>query len=181
MKRVEMPGQICRVEEVYWPDRCTINQLPASALLAARDRALARRPAQAGPRTRIYVKRNGTRGIVNDAAIDGVLDKHQFVPVMMEDLTVTQQIDLFSQADMVVATHGAALANLIFCPPGTRVLELSPDCEYRPFFNEICGKLGLAHAIMPCPTDDGGFNGRLTVPPNRLGLLLSVLAARRAA
>jgi hypothetical protein len=181
MKRADIAGQICRIEEVYWSDRCEIMQIPASALMAARDRVLARRPNPAGPGKRIYVRRRGTRAIANESVVEGVLEKHNFVPVLMEDLTATQQIDVFRQADFVLAAHGAAMANLIFCAPGTRVLELSPDCEYRPFFNAICGKLGLAHAVLPCPTDDGGFDGRLTVQPNRLGLLLNELAARRAA
>ena len=99
----------------------------------------------------------------------------------MEDLTAIAQMDLFRRAEMVVAPHGAALANLIFCPPGTQVLELSPDCEYRPFFNEICGKLGLTHAVLPCATHDGTFNGRLVVPGTRLNTLLGVLMSRQAA
>jgi hypothetical protein len=80
-----------------------------------------------------------------------------------------------------VGPHGAALANLMFCPPGTQVLELSPDCEYRPFFNEMCGKLGLGHAVLPCPTQDGGFFGQMRVDPKRLAHMLRLLSARQAA
>jgi hypothetical protein len=61
------------------------------------------------------------------------------------------------------------------------VLELSPDCEYRPFFNEIAAKLGLSHAVLPCPTDDGTFNGRLTVDTSRLAGVIGLLQLRRAA
>jgi hypothetical protein len=181
MKRVEMPGQIVRVEEVYWADRCFINQLPASALRTARDRALAGRPIPGGARRRLYIKRQGSRSVANTGLVEGIVSKHGCTPVLMESLTPREQIDLFRQAEFIVAPHGAALANLMFCQPGTTVLELSPDCEYRPFFNEICGKLGLTHAVLPCPTDDGGFNGRMTVNASRLHLMMNMLLSRRAA
>jgi len=70
---------------------------------------------------------------------------------------------------------------VMFCPPGTKVLELSPEYEYRPFFNEICAKLGLHHAVLPCPTTDASFHGRLIVDGRRLNLLLNMLMNRRAA
>jgi hypothetical protein len=181
MPRVEVPGQICRVEEVYWPGRCTISEVPAGALLAARDRVLKRLGPATGAKHRIYVKRAGTRSVINDAVVESVLTKNGFVPVLMEDLTVSAQIDLFRDAEMVVAAHGAAMANLIFCPPDTKVLELSPDCEYRPFFNEISTKLGLVHAVLPCETSDGTFDGGLVVPGMRLGLMLLMLMCRQAA
>ena len=181
MKRAEIPGQICRVDDLYWPDRCTINQLPAAALRAGRDRALSRRKRGAGPPARIYVKRATTRMVANAHVVESVVTRLGFTPVLMEDLTVVEQIDLFRRAEMVVAAHGAALANLIFCPPGTQVLELSPDCEYRPFFNEICAKLGLTHAVLPCATHDGTFNGRMVVPGPRLNTLLGLLMSRQAA
>jgi hypothetical protein len=181
MKRIEIPGQIVRVEDLFWPDRCTINQLPAACLRAARDRALSRRKPASGPRTRIYVRRAKTRVVANTHVVESVLKRNGFRPVLMEDLTALEQIDLFARAEMVVAPHGAAMANLIFCPPGTKVLELSPDCEYRPFFNEISAKLGLTHAVLPCPTDDGTFNGRMIVSQARLNTLLGLLASRQAA
>jgi hypothetical protein len=181
MPRAEIPGEICQVEELYWPDRCTIAEIPACVLQAARDRATAQLPPPAGPRQRLFIHRIGTRAIANARHIERLIDRLGFTPVLMEDFTATEQIALFRQAEMVVGTHGAALANLLFCPPGTPVIELSPDCEYRPFFNEMAAKLGLTHAVLPCPTDDGSFNGRLTVEPARLGGLIRMLQLRRAA
>jgi hypothetical protein len=180
MKRIEVPGQICRAEEIFWPERCDIQNQPATVLRAARDRALSRLAAPEGARSRIYLKRRATRALADEDAIETVLRKNDITPVLMEDFTVTQQIDLFRRAEIVVAPHGAALANILFCPPGTPVLELSPDCEYRPFFNQMAAKLGLSHAVLPCPTDDGGFNGKLNPDPKRLQRLLNLLLARQS-
>ncbi len=41
-------------------------------------------------------------------------------------MSVAQQIATFAEADVIVAPHGAALANLVFCSPGASLLELFP-------------------------------------------------------
>ncbi len=46
----------------------------------------------------------------------------------MDGLSITEQANIFYHADVVVAVHGAALANLAFCRPGTKIFEiLSPN------------------------------------------------------
>ena len=43
-------------------------------------------------------------------------------------VSVRDQIDQFAAAEVIVAPHGAALANLVFARPGARILELfAPD------------------------------------------------------
>ncbi|MBW4513579.1 MAG: glycosyltransferase family 61 protein [Scytonematopsis contorta HA4267-MV1] len=77
---------------------------------------------------RIYVKRGDVtrRKIINEAEIINLLEKYGFEPVVMDNKTVQEQADLFSQAKAVVALHGAALTNLLFAQPGTKVIELAP-------------------------------------------------------
>ena len=45
---------------------------------------------------------------------------------------MVSQIQLFRNAREVVAIHGGALTNLIYCTPGTRVLEVFSG-SYRNF------------------------------------------------
>jgi hypothetical protein len=47
--------------------------------------------------------------------------------VSLERASLAFQIALFGNADVVVAQHGAALANLLWARPGTRVIEVYPD------------------------------------------------------
>jgi capsular polysaccharide biosynthesis protein len=47
-----------------------------------------------------------------------------FEAICLENLTLTEQIKLMSEASAVVASHGAGLTNLVWCQPGTKIVEL---------------------------------------------------------
>ncbi|MGO9302449.1 MAG: glycosyltransferase 61 family protein [Candidatus Korobacteraceae bacterium] len=47
--------------------------------------------------------------------------------VIMETLSLARQIALFSLADIIIAQHGAALANLIWARPNATVVEIFPS------------------------------------------------------
>ncbi len=89
----------------------------------------AARPPAPG-RTRVVVSRarTATRVLRNEDELVEVLAGHGFARVTLEDLAFAEQVDLFRRAEVVVAGHGSGLANLVFCAPGTRVVELfSPE------------------------------------------------------
>jgi hypothetical protein len=73
----------------------------------------------------IYISREKARRrrITNEAALWAELEKRGFKKIHLEDLSWSEQIALFERAKVVVAPHGAGLANLVFCPAGTRVVE----------------------------------------------------------
>ncbi|TMV53007.1 glycosyltransferase family 61 protein [Paenibacillus mesophilus] len=75
---------------------------------------------------RIYVSREyaQVRKVTNEEQVCRLLSGYGFHKVLLESLTVAEQIRLFASADTIVAPHGAGLANLLFCRPGTKVLEL---------------------------------------------------------
>lgn len=75
---------------------------------------------------RIYISRARARGrkVRNEDALWAGLESRGFQRVFLEELDWPTQIRLFRQAREIVAPHGAGLANLVFCRPGTRVVEL---------------------------------------------------------
>ncbi|HET7735957.1 MAG TPA: glycosyltransferase 61 family protein [Nocardioidaceae bacterium] len=77
--------------------------------------------------TKLYVTRGdapNTRRYVEEPELWPLLERQGFARVDPGTLTVQEQIDVFAAADVVVAPHGAALSNLVFCKPGVRILEL---------------------------------------------------------
>lgn len=84
---------------------------------------------------RIYVRRNaGVRKLVNDQQINDILAAAGFTVVAPEELSFSEQVRLFSQAELVIGATGAAIANLIFCPPGCKVHVLVAQHEDMPYW-----------------------------------------------
>ena len=88
---------------------------------------------QRGFRKKIYITRRATnsRAIANEAELIALLSARGFETHAMEDYSLQQQATLVHQADVILATHGAGLANLIFARPGTHVIEIVPDNRYN--------------------------------------------------
>ena len=94
-------------------------------------------PGATSGRRRLFISRSIARNrrIVNEDEIWALLEPRGFEYVLAEKLPFAEQIAMFAGAEAVVAPHGAGLANLVFCAPGTRVVELFPsmtmDAYYR--------------------------------------------------
>ncbi len=65
----------------------------------------------------------------------------------MEHSPIKEQISLFESADVIIAQHGAALSNLIWCQPECLVIEILPLSKYLspPFFKSIATIKNLPH------------------------------------
>jgi capsular polysaccharide biosynthesis protein len=78
---------------------------------------------------RIYVTRGRsrhTRIVGDEDELLAALAPYDFTVVDPGALTVAEQIRTFAEAEMIVAPHGAALANLAFASPGATVVEMFP-------------------------------------------------------
>lgn len=78
---------------------------------------------------RIYLDRRGstTRRLINEEELVKALVGQGIQPVRLENFSLAEQALLMRQAELIVAPHGAGLANLAFARPGTKVLELIPS------------------------------------------------------
>ena len=63
-------------------------------------------------------------------------------------LSVQEQAEIFGSAEVVVGAHGAALTNLVFCRPGTRVVELFSPAYVNPCYRDLCVAANLRHAAV---------------------------------
>jgi len=100
---------------------------------------------------RIFISRRktGTRTLANEPQLERLLHGHGFETHSMEDYPLAKQARLVHEAEIVVATHGAGLANLVFARPGTQVIEIVP----RGRFNFACYPkrtrfFGLRHQLV---------------------------------
>ncbi|PAX59722.1 glycosyltransferase family 61 protein [Brunnivagina elsteri] len=75
---------------------------------------------------RIYINRIDAkyRKILNEAQIIDFLSKFGFESLTLALMSVAEQAEIFSSADVIVAPHGAGLANIVFCKPETKVVDI---------------------------------------------------------
>jgi hypothetical protein len=99
-------------------------------------------------RRRLYLSRAraAVRRIVNEKEISEVL--HDFEILEAETLSFREQADLFANASVIVAPHGAALANIVFCQPGTRVVEISTRAGYRDWYWQLAAVAELSYEVL---------------------------------
>jgi capsular polysaccharide biosynthesis protein len=105
-------------------------------------------PESAGkPNRRLYVSRSGsTRQTSREKTLRSELEDRRFEAYEPSDSA--SQPDDFNEAAVVVGAHGAGLANLVFCRPGTKVLELVPTDNAYPFYYSLSLAAGLDYAYL---------------------------------
>lgn len=82
-----------------------------------------------GSPNKLYIEKddssgNQRRSVPNLDVVTGRLENG--ILVELEGMSLSEQIAHFSEADVVIAQHGAALANMIWCKKGALVMEIKP-------------------------------------------------------
>jgi capsular polysaccharide biosynthesis protein len=106
---------------------------------------------------RIYIARRGTRRILNEEELLGVLRPLNFEVVDLEGLEVGEQMRIFSQAECVISPHGAGLSNLIFAVPRTKVLELFSPQQVSPTYWYLANACSQEYHYLMGVGEDMGF------------------------
>lgn len=102
------------------------------------------------------------RLLVNRADVEQVFARHGFEIVRPEELDVVEQIARFSAARIVAGESGAGMANIVFCDPGARVLEIQPVTFVEGWTRASCLLFGHDWSVYfaraeprPPPGDEG--------------------------
>ena len=82
-------------------------------------------------KNKIYIDRQETnpkrlpqRTIINEDEIKKYLIKNSFIIVKLHQTKFRDQVNLFRNAECVVGLHGGGFANIVFCKPKTKIIEL---------------------------------------------------------
>lgn len=107
-----------------------------------------------GPRgptgRRIYVSRLDVhpdrRRIADEEQVAEAFEMAGYEIIIPTEVSFDAQIDAFSQADVIVGAHGAALTNLAYAAPEALVVEITNTQNHNyDFFKEITDVLGIRH------------------------------------
>lgn len=84
--------------------------------------------------------------------LDDVFRKWRIETIHLETMSLHEQAALFRQAELVVAPHGAGLANIMFGGPSLKILELQkrlgPNREMRSMFFYMAALNGQSYSFL---------------------------------
>lgn len=139
--------------------------VPHPALVAALGALGNAVPASRFAGKRVFISRAdaSNRRMLNEAELSTVLGAGGFETVLCGTMPLVEQIALFRDAALIVAQHGAALANLVFARDGAHgpsVVELHQDNYIHQAFLKLCQVKCLRYAGIVSPMVDPGLDGR---------------------
>ncbi len=158
--------QLIEPDELILPSfltRQSVTYLPQAFVDDLRPHLVPQRARK--KRHRIYITRRpgpsgSVRLIENDEQLWQALRTRGFERHALEDLSFDEQIALFYDAEIVVAAHGAGLANLLFAE-AVDVIELHASALVVPYFYYMSASLG--HRYRWWKGDRQHFNASFTV------------------
>ena len=75
-----------------------------------------------------------------------------------EKLPFKKQIYLFKKASVILGAHGAAFTNIIFCKPGTKIIEIIPANHPNRKCERVSKILKLKYFRIVTKPDDSNKN-----------------------
>ncbi len=99
---------------------------------------------------KLYISRAkaNNRRILNEQELTIFLAKHGFHIVTLEDLPIAEQARLFYHAKCIVTPHGSGLANLLFCQPQTKIIEIDhalAGAEQRSYYQKLANLMSCRY------------------------------------
>ncbi|HBW57340.1 MAG TPA: glycosyltransferase family 61 protein [Oscillatoriales bacterium UBA8482] len=127
-------------------NQSNINRVSPSDIQLLRKKFLS--PVVNLPKKRIFFPRRSKRVLENEVEIRELLQEFDFEVIEDIPRTVEEQIAIFQQASVIVGVHGAGLTNLLWCDPGTKVIELFYSGYTKAGFYYFCKVLGLDYSCI---------------------------------
>lgn len=157
------PGQAIEVRRLHWTTSLTGFGTQFHPALRRLGEAM-RSSAPAADRPALYICRDDApnRPLRNEAEVMRLCVNRGFHVVRLAALPVMDQVALFAGARRIVAPHGAGLGNLLFCRPGTRLLELHMDRYVNWCFRRLAATMEVRYGcvIGRAEPGDGSVHAR---------------------
>ena len=131
--------------------------------------------SQSSKKLFIYRPQSARRHIANFTEVKDCLEREGYLAVNPGSLTFEQQVSLFRSADSIIAEHGAALANLVFCHHCTSILELFSPFWATDSYRVISYHKGIRYTCLwgdPCTSSENNSGSSIMmnyrIPIDRL-------------
>ncbi len=158
-EKIISPTAVCHIRA----DRLIVPSLPgplfgqtpyAQACAFLRSEFL-RNVKKSLPTRLLYLSRRDAeeRRVLNEEEVIETILAMGFEIKNLSEIPFIEQVELFSQATVILGPHGAGFSNAVFCCPGTSLIEFMPrewgvDC-----FKNLASRIPLDYHVIDC---DGG-------------------------
>ncbi len=168
-----------RFEKLHLPTRLApASQASPLAVEWLRRKVPALPPSN--PVRRLYISRRDAkiRSVTNEAEVEAALADLGFINVVPSEHSLSRQVELFRNADIVVGSHGAAFANLAFAKAGTAIIEFFEPGHFNPAYTRIAAINCLRYGFLVGRKRTLGFS--IDVPQLRQMVAEAIQGSSRA-
>lgn len=121
--------------------------------------------------------KDSNRNIDNLAEIESILQQYGYTIVLPDNLSLTEQLELFSSTTHIISMHGAGLYNVFFSTKDTKVFEIFPQYYHNTSTQYIALARGCKYSYMVGETHDISMHPQqenVYVNPEKLKLALQI-------
>lgn len=136
-------------------------------------------PQTSQKKYKIFLTRpkDSNRNIDNLTEIETLLEQFGYKIVLPDNLSLKEQIELFSSVTHIISMHGAGLYNLFFSTKDTKVFEIFPQYYHNTSTQYIALARGCKYSYMVGETHDTSMHPQqenVYINPEKLKLALQI-------
>jgi capsular polysaccharide biosynthesis protein len=128
---------------------------------------------------KIFIDRSDSKNnhaqIINKNEVINFLKKQDFKVYKIAKMDFFKQVYLFWNADFIISAHGAALANLAFCKPKTKIIEIKPESQPGNYFKKISKINNLNYICMGTNALNNNCNGDIIISLKQIEIFIKML------
>lgn len=154
-ERICLENRFLQLEDLFFPSYVGMPGTPHPiAIKWLRDTILSgHKSGERGKRIYISRKLASRRRVLNEDELAPILEKFGFTSIQAETIPFAEQVSLFSEAEAVVALHGAGLANLLWVREGCTVFEILEKTHMSDYYYNLSSALNLNYYYDICEPD----------------------------
>ena len=102
--------------------------------------------------------------MLNEPDLIAQLEQHGFEIVDLESLPFKKQAELFMSATIIISPHGAGRANLVFCNPGSELIEILTSDYLNDYCKMAANNAGVKYRCMIFPSINKSYDYYVDIP-----------------
>lgn len=168
-----MPSERVEVEQLLFAEMNAPTGHPSPAAVEWLRKTFLRGLSPLSGSRRLFLSRRDApqRRVTNEEEIAQRLTVLGFEVMCAGEMSIAEQVEVFRNAQIIIAPHGAALTNMVFAPPGTQIVELFGDNYINGCYWALANVCRQKHAFVTAPTNTLDYH----MPVERFDRLLAML------